>query len=146
MNSVASEVTRGQKQKNSDFTNIFLFFFHFFATLCNTIWQAIFIIFFNLISHVGDKTVVAFFFCQKEVKKAFSPLLWNGCRGTGCPNNLWHFKTQNTLYTIFENDLKCCIFVFFYFGIFLPIFVLLKLTCLVTLFDRQNCTIFGIFN
>ena len=34
------------------------------------------------------------------------------------------------------------------FGIFQPIFVLLKLTCLVTLFDRklQEWTIFGIFN
>ena len=45
-------------------------------------------------------------------------------------------------------------FEFWHFGIFSPIFVLLKVTCLVTLFDRKlqvkknspKWTIFGIFN
>ena len=50
--------------------------------------------------------------------------------------------------TVYENYYKCCIW------IFPPIFVLLKLTCLVTLLDRKlqvfksspKWTIFGIFN
>ena len=53
-----------------------------------------------------------------------------------------------------NNDLKITQYVAFEFWHFLPIFVLLKLTCLVTLFDRKlqvfknspNWTIFGIFD
>ena len=56
-------------------------------------------------------------------------------------------------YTLFENNSKCRIWIF-QFWHFLPIFDLLKLTCLVTLFDRKlqvfknspKWTIFGIFN
>ena len=54
---------------------------------------------------------------------------------------------------MFENHSKCriCILQFWYFP---PIFVLLKVSCLVTLFDHKlvvlknspNSTIFGIFN
>ena len=61
-----------------------------------------------------------------------------------------YFLIKNTL---FENHSKCrkLIFEFWHFA---PLFVLLKLTCLVTLFDRKlqvfknspKWTIFGIFN
>ena len=55
--------------------------------------------------------------------------------------------------TLFENCSKCRILIF-EFGHFPPIFFLLKLTCLVTLFDRKlqvfknspKWTIFGILN
>ena len=55
--------------------------------------------------------------------------------------------------TMFENHPKCRIWIF-QFWHFPPIFVLLKLTCLVTLFDRNHqvfkkspkLTIFGIFH
>ena len=61
---------------------------------------------------------------------------------------------HNVLYvTLFENYSKCRISIFECWH-FPPIFVLLKLTCLVTLFDRKlqvfknspKWTIFGIFN
>ena len=64
------------------------------------------------------------------------------------------FKLKNFhKLTVFENHPKCRIWVF-QFWHFSPIFVLLKLTCLVTLFDRKlqifknspKWTIFGIFN
>ena len=56
-------------------------------------------------------------------------------------------------FTLFENYSKCRIWIFEFWH-FPPIFVLLKVTCLVTLFDRklqvfknlQNWTIFGICN
>ena len=55
--------------------------------------------------------------------------------------------------TVFENHPKCRIWIFEFWH-FPPISVLLKLTCLVTLFDRKlqvfknspKWTIFGIFN
>ena len=60
---------------------------------------------------------------------------------------------MRTRYTVFENHPKCRLWMF-QFWHFPPIFVLLKLTCLVTLFDRKlqvfknspKWTIFGIFN
>ena len=63
------------------------------------------------------------------------------------------FGSSSSSSTLFEKYSKCCIW-FFPFWHFPPIFVLLKLTCLVTLFDRKlqvfknspKWTIFGIFN
>ena len=60
---------------------------------------------------------------------------------------------QLSTHTLFENYSKCRIWIFEFWH-FSPIFVLLKLTCLVTLFDRKlqvfknspKWTIFGIFN
>ena len=60
---------------------------------------------------------------------------------------------KNCIFTVFENRPKCLIWNFQFWN-FPPIFVLLKLTCLVTLFDRKlqvfknspKWTIFGIFN
>ena len=51
----------------------------------------------------------------------------------------------DTMLTVFENHPKCLIWIF-QFWHFPPIFVLLKLTCLVTLFDSLKWTIFGIFD
>ena len=72
--------------------------------------------------------------------------------------NLFHHEVlrklnKNSIFTLFENYSKCRIWIFEIWH-FPPIFVLLKLTCLVTLFDRklqvfQNLpkwTIFVIFN
>ena len=66
----------------------------------------------------------------------------------------WNFSKmkEDILLTVFENHPICRIWIF-QFWHFPPIFVLLKLTCLVTLFDRKlqvfknspKCTIFGIF-
>ena len=62
-------------------------------------------------------------------------------------------QTDSQVSTLFENYSKCRIWIFEFWD-FPPIFVLLKLTCLVTLFDRKlqvfkkspKWTIFGIFN
>ena len=64
------------------------------------------------------------------------------------PSFEWETVTLNT---VFENYSNCRIFHFWHFP---PIFVLLKVTCLVTLFDRKfqgfknspKLTIFDIFN
>ena len=48
----------------------------------------------------------------------------------------WGRKLQNHSVTLFENHPKCRIWIF-QFWHFSSIFVLLKLTCLVTLFDRK---------
>ena len=66
---------------------------------------------------------------------------------------LFHHKMKVWRVTLFENYSKCRIWIFEFWH-FSPIFVLLKLTCLVTLFDRKlqvfknspKWTIFGIFN
>ena len=63
------------------------------------------------------------------------------------------YQEKEGISTVFENHPKCRIWIFD-FWYFLPIFVLLKLTCLVTLFDRKlqvfknspKWTIFGLFN
>ena len=75
-------------------------------------------------------------------------------------DHIWRLETHKTKSkwcsthtTVFENYSKCRIWIF-QFWHFPPIFVLLNLTCLVTLFDRKlqvfknspNWTIFGIFN
>ena len=74
-------------------------------------------------------------------------------------HRLWNFhkrKIRSTCTckgTMFENYSKCRIWIFEFWH-FQPIFVLLKLTCLVTLFDRKlqgfknspKWTIFGVFN
>ena len=62
-------------------------------------------------------------------------------------------KTAQMYFTMFENHSKLSHFNFWFWH-FLQIFVLLKVTCLVTLFDRKlqvfknssKLTIFGIFN
>ena len=53
------------------------------------------------------------------------------------PENLWKFNRYfRILSTVFENHPKCRIWIY-QFWHFPPIFVTLKLTCLVTLFDRK---------
>ena len=72
--------------------------------------------------------------------------------------NLFHHEVlrklnKNSIFTLFENYSKCRIWIFEFWH-FSPIFVLLKLTCLVTLFNRKlqifknspKWTLFGIFN
>ena len=51
-------------------------------------------------------------------------------------NNFLPLNSTFVLYFVFKNRLKCHIWVF-QFWHFPPIFVLLQLTCLVTLFDRK---------
>ena len=46
------------------------------------------------------------------------------------------FKNASAMHKLFENHPKCLIWIF-QFGHFPSIFILLKLTCLVTLFDRK---------
>ena len=48
----------------------------------------------------------------------------------------WHFLVIFWLCTVFKNHSKCRIWIFKFWH-FPPIFVLLKLTCLVALFDRK---------
>ena len=62
-------------------------------------------------------------------------------------------KSNLIQHTLFQNYSKCLIWIFGFWH-FPPTFVPLKLTCLVTLFDRKlqffknspNCSIFGILN
>ena len=80
----------------------------------------------------------------------------NNCRDSlkkGLLILLQSLRMTLTKSTVFENHQKCRIW-FFRFWHFPPIFVLFKVTCLVTLFDRKlqvfknspKLAIFGIFN
>ena len=71
--------------------------------------------------------------CKRDLNKIFSHQIKNR-------------KVSSKLSKLFENCLKCRILIFQFWHL-PPIFVLLKLTYLVTLFDRKlQVTIFGIFN
>ena len=65
--------------------------------------------------------------------------------GWGCPKSLWSspgYSRMTSLVTLFENHPICLIFQFWRFS---PIFVLLKLSCLVTMFDRKLLIFFWAF-
>ena len=90
--------------------------------------------------------------CVFKMRYNFSALNWQGVY----KQILTHIEKCSFYYLksmVFENHPKSRIWIF-QFWQFLPIFVLLKLTCLVTLFDRKlqvfknssKWTNFGIFN
>ena len=91
-----------------------------------------------------------------KTKPITSNKKWNNKLGFFCLDSDFlksHFLDFQTLSQCLKITKKCRIW-FLIFGIFHQIFVLLKLICLVTLFDRKlqvfkkspKLTIFGIFN